>query len=298
MPATPDPTVQLSRRAFLHGGSLLLLSATCRDVRAAGEQDRMVRAGLVTDLHHADKPARGTRYYRETLTKLGEAVDRLAAASPDFLVELGDFIDAADSVETEQRYLQQVNEVFARFAGPRHYVLGNHCVDTLTKREFLDGVGRPESFYSFDAGGVHFIVLDSCFRADGQPYGRKNSVWTDANIPQLELDWLRADLAKTGNPAVVLAHQRLDDAGKHAVRNAGQVRQILQDSHKVLAVFQGHSHRNQHQEIGGIHYCTLVAIIEGTGPDSSGYATLDVLEGGTLRLTGFRNQQAYHWENS
>src|SRR5262245_48118577 len=32
-------------------------------------------------------------------------------------------------------------------------------------------------------GGVHFVVLDACFRDDGKPYERKNSKWTDSNIP-------------------------------------------------------------------------------------------------------------------
>ena len=90
----------------------------------------------------------------------------------------------------------------------RHHVLGNHCVDTLTKEEFLDRVGQERSFYSFDVGGYHFVVLDACFRSDGQPYGRKNFEWTDANIPAHEVEWLEADLASTSRPTIVFAHQR------------------------------------------------------------------------------------------
>lgn len=291
----PDPPHQLTRRAFFRNGSLFLLVASTTKLQAADDQARKVRVGLVTDLHHADKPTKGTRYYRDTLTKLAEAAKQFTTGKPDFVVELGDFIDAADSVETEQDYLRQVSEVFGTIPGPKHYVLGNHCVDTLTKEEFLGGVGKKESFYSFDEGGFHLVVLDSCFRSDGKPYGRKNSTWTDANIPAHELDWLQADLKGTDSKVIVFAHQRLDDGKLHAVKNAADVRKALESSGKVLAVFQGHSHKNDHQEIGGIHYATLVAMVEGAGPENNGYSTMDVLEDGTLRLTGFRKQANYNW---
>jgi hypothetical protein len=63
----------------------------------------------------------------------------------------------------------------------------------------------------------------------------------------------------------------------------------------VFAVFQGHSHQNDLKDIGGIHYCTLVAMVEGSGKENNGYSTMDILENGTLRLTGFRKQKSYEW---
>lgn len=284
----------LGRRAFLEQGSLLLLAASATGAAAAEERSPKLRIGLVTDLHYADKPAGGSRHYRDTLAKLAEASKQFAADKSEFVVELGDFIDAADSVEAELGYLQQVNKVFSG-SGPRHYVLGNHCVDTLTKKEFLDGVGKKESFYAFDSGGFHFVILDACFNPDGSPYGRRNSDWLDANVPGDELDWLRADLKKTDHPTIVFIHQRLDDGGAYTVRNAADVRKILEASGKVQAVFQGHSHRNDHQEIAGIHYATLVAMVEGAGPENSGFSTLELFADGTLRLNGFRKQGSYRW---
>jgi calcineurin-like phosphoesterase family protein len=292
--------MNMKRRTFLQDGSLLLLGSALASTPTlnlfAEEAKRRVRVGMVTDLHYADKPPGGTRHYRNTLAKLTEAAKQLTSDRPDFTVELGDFIDAADSVETELGYLKQVHEVFSSIPGPKHHVLGNHCVDMLTKDEFLRGVGKKESFYSFDVGGFHFVVLDSCFRSDGKPYGRKNSTWTDANIPGHELDWLRADLKATDRKVIVFAHQRLDDSKQHAVKNAPDVRNILEASKNVLAVFQGHSHKNDLQEISGIHYCTLVAMIEGSGPENNGYSTMDLLENGTLRVTGFRKQANYDWK--
>src|SRR5690606_3474265 len=138
-----------------------------------------LKIGLLTDLHFADKAPAGTRHYRETLTKLSEAALEFEKVKPDFIVELGDLIDAADSVAVELGYLKTINREFVAISPQRHYVLGNHCVDTLTKEEFLGEVGQAKSYYSFDHGEIHCVVLDACFRSDGTPYQRRNFTWTD-----------------------------------------------------------------------------------------------------------------------
>ncbi len=286
-----------SRRAFLQQGTLVLTGAACfpTGYLLAEENSPMLRIGMMTDMHYADKDPAGTRYYRETLAKLAEASEKLGSAKLDFLVELGDFIDAADSVETEQGYLKTIAKPFAEICDDRHYVLGNHCVDTLTKQEFLGGVEQEKSFYSFDRGEMHFVVLDACFTSDGTPYGRKNFVWTDANIPPEELEWLQADLQGTKKKTIVFAHQRLDKEGNHAVKNAPAVRKILQDAGNVWAVFQGHSHANDYHEVAGIHYCTMRAMVEKSGLTNNGFSLLEVDPRGMLKINGFRDQASYQW---
>jgi alkaline phosphatase len=185
----------------------------------------------------------------------------------------------------------EIDKVFADTRAQTHYVFGNHCVGTLTKAEFQAHTGAAaKSYYSFEEGGIHFIVLDGCFRSDGEPYQRKNFDWTDANIPEAELKWLQQDLAAVKLPVIVLAHQRLDNADKHSLRNAAEVRAALEQSGQVLAVFQGHSHQNAYQQIAGIHYCTLVAMVDVSGLENSGYAMLDIMPDHSLRLHGFRRQ--------
>ncbi len=287
------------RRAFLQQGTLVLSAATIGSQSLLAENfDKRLRIGIVTDLHYADKAPAGTRNYRETLDKLDEAARQFERDRPVFLVELGDLIDAADSVELERRYLKTINEKFSAICNDRHYVLGNHCVDTLKKEEFLGDVHQEKSFYSFDRGEFHFVVLDSCFRSDGKPYERKNFQWTDANIPANELEWLQADLEACPKPVIVFAHQRLDVSNNHGVKNNAQVRKILEASGKVLAVFQGHSHQNDLVDIAGIHYCTLVAMVEGSGAENNGYALLEIESDGTIHVKGFRKQQTYDWNRS
>jgi alkaline phosphatase len=287
----------LGRRAFLKNGTLVLTAtAINRSLLGADEQESALKVGLVTDLHYADKPPAGSRHYRETPDKLAEAAEQYSKEKPRFIVELGDLVDAADSVETEQRYLKTINREFSAISKDRHYVLGNHCVDTLTKAEFLDGVEQKQSYYSFDRGDFHFVVLDACFRNDGEPYGRKNSKWNDANIPAAEVEWLQGDLKATSKTTVIFAHQRLDVSNDHGVKNCPEVRKIFEDSGKVVAVFQGHSHQNDLKDISGIHYCTLVAMVEGSGAENNGYSIMSLASDGTISITGFRKQAMYEWK--
>lgn len=288
----------LGRRAFLvQGTTLVLATGQCVFGRDASAPDSklLARIALMTDLHYADKPSAGNRYYRESIPKLEEALAYFQGKQPNFVVELGDLIDAADSPEVEQKYLRTINEKFRNISPRRHYVLGNHCVDTLTKAEFLGEVGQEQSYYSFDHQGWHFIILDACFRTDGMPYGRKNSIWTDANIPEAELDWLREDLKASSRPTIVFAHQRLDVSNHYGVKNCEKVRAILEASEKVEVVFQGHSHKNDYRSIAGIHYCTLAAMVEGSGKEHNAYGLVEIYESGEMVLQGERKQSDYRW---
>ena len=293
---------QKSRRAFMQDGSMLLLSgmtmAGTTSLGAILDQKPLSKFALITDLHYADKPTAGSRHYRETLKKLAEAKTVFARTSPEFLVCLGDLIDAASEVETELGYLSRIVKELNTIDCSKHFVLGNHCVDTLTKSEFLNGVGQDKSFYSFNQNGVHFVVLDACFRKDGVPYQRKNFDWTDPNISDDQVKWLESDLAEAKMPTIVFTHQRLDDAGVYSAKNAAIVRAKLEASNNVLAVFQGHSHKNEHQLIKGIHYCTMVAMVEGSYEQSNACSTISVFPDRTVKVVGYRKQGSYEWSES
>ncbi|QDU79691.1 3',5'-cyclic adenosine monophosphate phosphodiesterase CpdA [Polystyrenella longa] len=291
-----------NRRSFLKNGSLFLLGSQMISKSdllfgavSPTVSERTHRIALVTDMHYADKEAAGSRHYRESLDKFDEAAAKYKELKPDFLVELGDIVDAADAVDVELGYLKTINAKLSQVADERHYVLGNHCVYTLTKEEFLGEVGKEKSYYSFDNKDRHFIILDACFRPDGVPYGRKNYDWTSPFIPAAELEWLEADLAATDKPTVVFTHQRLDVDNHYGANNSPAVRKVLEESGKVQAVFQGHSHKNEHVELNGIHYCVLAAMIEGSGAENNSYSTLEIFNDGTLKLNGFRKQKPYQW---
>lgn len=301
MPQTDDSLgsmLPIGRRAFIRGGALLLAGGALPE-RSWSVDDQLAmpaaRMGLLTDVHYADIATQGQRHYRDSLNKMRAAVARFNEEKLPACIHLGDLIDAAKDVTGELGHLKTIDAEFAKFKGDRHYVLGNHCIWTLTKQEFADTTGAPAKHYSFDHGGFHFVLLDACYRKDGKPYARKNFQWTDTDIPKEQQEWLQADLAKTDKKTLVFVHQRLDAKGESAIHSAADVRKLLEESGKVLAVFMGHTHQNAYQELNGIHYCVLRAMIEGPGEKNNSYSILELHADNTLRVDGFVQQRDYAW---
>jgi predicted phosphodiesterase len=282
--------VHLSRRALLRGSTLLLGSGWAHGMP---DFDPALRFAMLTDVHHADKPERGTRYYRESLSKLKECATVFRESNPAFLIQLGDLVDAASDLDTERQWLREAVGALKAGGAELFSVLGNHCIQTLTKAQFLKDVERGAGHYSFDRAGFRFITLDACYRKDGVSYDAGNFDWKDTDIPPAQRRWLEQQLKTAAGHAVVFVHQRLDTEGVHSVASAAAVRQVLEQSRKVLAVFQGHSHQNDYREVNGIHYCTMRAVIEGSGAENNGYSIVSIYKDGRLAVNGFRAQRSY-----
>ena len=88
----------ITRRVFLKSSvralaGLAALPLSCAPEGRSSARRRTARFGIVTDCHYAEADAAGTRFYRQSLDKLGECVSLMNAEKVDFLIELGDFKD-------------------------------------------------------------------------------------------------------------------------------------------------------------------------------------------------------------
>jgi len=292
----------LDRRKFLCLGAagmfvgMRMYGAPPRDAKP------VVRFGMVTDLHYADivpDPGQvgvvGRRYYRESLRKLGEAVDVFNARGVDFAIELGDFKDLTKGPQETLAHLEAIEACFAKFGGPRYHVAGNHDFDCLAPEEFFSRVPNggevsAKGYYSFVRGGVTFIVLNACFDSKMRPYSRCNP-WDDANVPPEEMAWLARELAAAQGHVIVFCHQRLDDSAepKHLVKNAAAVRALFERSGKVKGVVTGHQHLGGANVVNGIPYYSLRALVCGTGEGNNSFAEMAVYPDGSFTVTGWRN---------
>lgn len=290
------PDARIARRTFLQAlaggvtGAGLFSSAGGKSV-AAEPSARSLAFGLVTDVHYADAPPGGSRHYRDSLAKLQQAVATFNEEDLAFIAELGDFVDAGPSKAKEIEHLHAVDKVYRSFRGERHYVLGNHCLHALTKNEFLANCGAriKKTYYSFDSAQFHFVVLDANFRRDGTPYAAGNFTWTDTWIHPVQQRWLADDLRRAaGKKTFVFLHQNLhDEDNPHGVKNAPQVRRVLESAGNVVAVFQGHMHTGGHAVIGGIDYCTLKAMVEGPTLENNSYAIVRLDPSGNFMLQSY-----------
>lgn len=252
---------------------------------------------MLSDIHYANREPDGIRHYQQSLTKVQEAIDQMNQEKLDFVIELGDFKDqdAAPNEANTLKYLTDIESVFQKFNGPTYHVLGNHDMDGISKQQFLErventAIPKTKSYYSFNREKIHFVVLDGNFTKEGKAYDHGNFTWDEASIPETEINWLKEDLKQNQFPVIVFIHQMLDDSKnvKQAVQNAAEVRQILEQSGKVICVFQGHVHEERYNRINGIHYYSVNAVVDGDGPENSAYMIVDVYKDGSLKIDGFR----------
>lgn len=276
-------------------GSIAEASAGRKKEEKEGGNDAIVRFGVVTDVHYADKPSSGSRQYTQSLDKLSEAVELMNEQKVDFLIELGDFKDMAAQPEekTTLQFLETVERVFRQFRGPTYHVLGNHDTDSISKTQFLSkvhntGFSTALNYYSFNAGPLHFVVLDANYSHEGVSYDHGNIDWKDCHIPEEQLKWLEDDLQRNLKPTIVFVHQNLDGSKAYRPDNAEKVRRILERSGQVPIVFQGHDHKGNFNVLNGIYYYTLKGMIEGSGPENNSYIIVEVDNALNIKIKGYR----------
>ena len=263
----------------------------------------LVRFGVVADVHahDTDSPLEG-KWMTHTEERLRTFTDAMNAWGADFVIQLGDFVNGwvvlgADPGDPARipAVLAWADGLYASFDGPRYHVLGNHDVYNLDKETYRDVLGVESTFYSFDAGAFHFIILDVQFAEDGSDLAHTYT-GVSGFVPEPELAWLQDDLAATCLPTIVFVHQMLDayveEWGRPLVANQADVQAVLAADGDVVAVFQGHDHNNVHREIAGIHYVTFEAMVDQGTPPTWAQVTLDPAAR-TITIAGFGAQASY-----
>lgn len=268
-------TKSIARRDILKMGMAATACAAAGILTGAAsaeakEEKRILRAGIITDIHRTTKADSTTRIYSASMDKMKVFIQAMKKEKPAFIIELGDFVDTLAPGTDPAANLREIENLYTSFDGPAYHVLGNHDFDNLKREAFLSGVTntgieKGRTYYSYDAGGVHCIVLDADYTPDKfRPYDMNTPedtfwTWVDTIIPPQEMEWLKEDLKKTDKPVIVFSHQTLDrvDEQDHNIKNASAVRAVLEDSGKVLAVISGHDHQGGYSNIKGIHYVVL-----------------------------------------
>ncbi len=198
---------------------------------------------------------------------------------PEFVVNLGDAINDA-SPEEDIKNLNIVLSEMKKLSCPFYNLAGNHEQRCLKKEELQTILALDYLYYSFDVGDNHFIALFS------EDYEK-----VTPTISPKQIEWLKQDLAKTNKPTVVFIHHLLSDQDltgniwfegkphRSLISNREEVRVILEDSKKVVAVFCGHNHWNRMDIHNGIPYFTIQSLVENfknAGIPSESYALVNL----------------------
>ena len=236
-----------------------------------------MRFALISDVHLGPQAS-----HQGKLRKLTHLSEELVAAfvrrmrdevNPDVVINLGDVLEDESAELDRQRYGRFV-AMLREIGKPVLHVAGNHDTINLTTDELCSMWGTTSTpTYSRDHEGVHFAVLRTV-----EHYRKR------IELPAEQIHWLAEDLAKTKLPSVVLMHHpasemllqgnRWFEGRSHLclVEERAALREVIEKSRKVVAVFNGHVHWNHLDVIGGIPYVTLQSLIENLDEDAPGRA--------------------------
>ena len=289
-------TNAISRRSFLHG-----VGAAAGMAFADGFAERpLVRFGVFTDAHYRDGAASDSLVYGGALGRVRKCVDVINARRPDFMIELGDFKDTnvrgAAGRDAALGFLETIEAEYARFAGPRYHVIGNHDTDSLTKEEvlgvFADAATAGRAHYAFDVNGVRFIVLDTNYMGEAESDSYSVFNWENAMatpyFPALQLDWLDAQLASAPGPCIVFSHHRLDSQGDITkIVNHAKVGAIFNRRRNVKAVFCGHDHAGATLLENGVYHHCCRALGQNAADNPNRFFEVSYYPSGAFSVLGF-----------
>jgi hypothetical protein len=175
---------------------------------------------------------------------------------PNLVLYLGDVYEKGSYPEFTNWY----DPTFGPFRSITNPVVGNHEYGTIPKAAgYFYYWNNEPNYYSFDAGGWHFIALNSTSQYQSQP-----GKWAE------QLAWLQNDLAAhAGACMVAYWHHPLYNEGPEGTSPRVQDFWTLLANARATLVLNGHDHdyqRTQSLDANGIPSSAgLTEIIAGTG---------------------------------
>jgi len=210
--------------------------------QALAQEARSFTFLQISDSHVGfDKPANPN-----ALGTLEEAVGRIKAmpAKPSFMIHTGDISHLSKVSEFDN-----ADRIISQTRLDVHYVPGEHDFLDEERKLYRERYGRGSKgagWYSFDAGGVHFIGLVNVVNLKGNGLG---------DLGHEQLEWMERDVKglSASTPIVVFAHVPLwiayQDWGwgtadgaqaRGYLKRIGSVTVLNGHIHQVLQKVEGH----------------------------------------------------------
>jgi predicted phosphodiesterase len=186
----------------------------------------------------------------ERARDLETMLDQKAFAGVDFAIYNGDMLN--DFMKADQVFTGFLDVTIRKFAGtlPFVYARGNHETRGRFARTLPDYLPTMDgrTYYSFDHGGVHFIILDSGEdKEDAHPY--YNGLVDFQSFRKEQAEWLKRDLAGEASMAasfrIVISHIPPRGGKGFAIEDVCRNFEPLVNKAGVDLWLSGHTHRYQ-----------------------------------------------------
>ena len=268
-----------------------------------------VTFGMLTDIHTGDAEDAGGRYYSEVPTKVAAAVAQFVSDNVDYIINLGDSMDAYDDTTELAAVVTQLNGNAGSI--PVLWIIGNHdCYNAgFDKDDWMAAVGQTATYKYVDIGNLRVFALDCGYSSTGASwpteYAYESSYIPKSKLNQLDTDLTAADAA--GKFSIICSHQRLGTYGTTLdIINYQQLWDIMAE-HKVIAAFSGHAHVAKHSNSlvsnsdgTDIKFFGLEAVVDGTSVNA--YSVVSINDAtGAITITGYSNAYSHKettWDNS
>ena len=246
-----------------------------------------MRIGILADIQYSDEDNFKKCRYRDSLSKLSEAVRYFNSEKVDFVVQLGDAINRGmPSYEPVLKILESIHS-------PIYNVLGNHdyIVDDVEKCTIPSKLKMPSRYYSFHKSGWEFIFLDgndlslnahpedsSAFKQSQDYFDSLDglSEWWNGAIAEKQMSWLQQRLQKaeeTGRSVGLFCHFPIIPESRFTLWNADEVYQLISGYEHVHFWMNGHHHEGAYLSQSGKHYLTFKGMVES---DLNAYAIMEI----------------------
>ncbi|MDX3905978.1 MAG: metallophosphoesterase [Pigmentiphaga sp.] len=131
--------------------------------------------------------------HRLTNARLRHTVRTLNGLRPAFVMHVGDMIHPVPEAVSYPQAAEQFRQAVAQLECPIHLVPGNHDVGDKLADYVPAGAIRPDylelysrhfgrHFYSFDAHGCHFVVINTSLINSGLPQEQEQARWLEADL--------------------------------------------------------------------------------------------------------------------
>ena len=245
----------------------------------------MAKIVIVSDLHcapkgRADETDRtGRKLMQDAQPLLERLIEEInQRIHPDFVMNLGDLVQDYGNVDEDVAAMQHIWKQFDRIGVPHYTCVGNHDLRaTRVRRETAKALGYEDSTYSFDAAGLHVVVLGT--DVDYEAKTAEGLSFEQHWLSSKDLKWLAQDLEETSLPAIICLHFGVaedDQKGNYwfgvcpeegLLGNRRELKAICKRSGKVRAVFAGHQHWTKKIVEEGIPYYLVGSMTENSNGD-------------------------------